>query len=94
MSTTVHTTDRAQRDTVIDLVHWFDTEYTSVHHALIMAAESNETSAKDPDVQKFPAVVGVLTESAARWRAIADRALEIGEKLGDTEQFVDANTQY
>lgn len=89
--TTIHTENGEQKQAVLDLVRWFDNEYTSLHHALVMAAESNETSAKDPDVEKFPAVVGVLTESAQRWRAIAARALELGENLGDLEKFDDLN---
>ena len=92
--TTIHTVDKAQAQAVLTLVHWFDNEVTSLHHALVTMAQHNESNALDTEVQKFPAVVATLTESAERWRAIAARALELSENLGDTEELDNRNTLY
>jgi hypothetical protein len=89
--TTINTENREQAQAVLDLVRWFDYESSSLHHALIMAAERNETDALDPEVQQIPAVVATLTESGQRWRAIAARSLELSENLGDLEQLDSRN---
>jgi hypothetical protein len=87
--TIVYTADSDQARAVLDLVRWFDNESTSLHHALVTMAQHNESDALDPEVQKYPAVVGHLTESAARWRAIAARVNDLSEKLGDVEALDD-----
>jgi hypothetical protein len=91
--TALNVADPAQRDAVLDLVRWFDHESTSLHHALIMAAERNEADALDPEVQQLPAVVQVLTESGQRWRAIAARTLELMDKLADVDELDDLNAR-
>ena len=95
MKTAIYAETSEQRDAVLELVHWFDNEYTSLYHALIKAAERNDADAQDPEVLAMPpAVSGHLMESGQRWRAIADRVLALGEKLGDTEELMDTNTQH
>ena len=95
MKTAIYAETSEQRDAVLELVHWFDNEYTSLYHALVMAAERNEADARDPEVLKMPpAGAGHLVESGQRWRAIADRVLALGEKLGDTEELMDLNAQH
>lgn len=85
---TIYTESREQTEAALAVIRWFDYEVSSLHHALVMAAERNETDAKDPEVLAMPpAVAGHLIESGQRWRAIADRALELSEKLGDVEQI-------
>lgn len=82
---TIYTESREQRDAVLELVRWFDNESSSLHHALIMAAERNEADALDPEVQKIPVVVATLTQSGQRWREIAAHVLVLTEKIGDPE---------
>ena len=88
---TIRVNTPEQGHTVLELVRWFDYESSSLHHALIMAAERNEADALDPEAQKFPAVVATLNESGQRWRAIAARVLEIDEKLGGDVPLDDLN---
>jgi hypothetical protein len=83
--TTLIVKDQDQGQGIAELVRWFDYESSSLHHALIMAAERNEADALDAEVQQFPPVVATLTESAQRWRAIAARVLELAEKVGDPD---------
>lgn len=95
----LYTESREQRDAVLAVVRWFDEENTSVHHALIMAAERNEESARDPEVLRYGvpegepipeghtnAITQLLIESAARWRAIAAQIAPLSEHLGDVER--------
>lgn len=83
----LHVKDQAQAYGIEGLVRWFDNNSSSVHHALIMAAERNESDAEDPEVQKFPAVVETLIQSAKRWRMHADEVLIHADKIGDPDDI-------
>jgi len=43
--TQLNVTDRPQADAILELIRWFDNNSSSVHHALVMAAERNTEDA-------------------------------------------------
>lgn len=89
MTRAVYTTDVAQAHGILALVRWFDVEASSLHHALVMAAEHNEADARQVD-ESHPAIAWVLRESAQSWRTHAKQVLDLHEGLGDVEDL-DAN---
>jgi hypothetical protein len=85
----IHTESPAQEQAVLDLVRWFDNESSSLHHALVMAAEHNEADARQVD-ETYPVVAQVLRESASRWLTHAQKVLDLTADLGDT-RAIDEN---
>jgi hypothetical protein len=83
---TITVASKEQGRIVGDLVRWFDYESSSLHHALIMAAERNESDAAEV-AEAHPAVAEVLRQSGASWRKHAARVMELSEALGDTDEI-------
>jgi len=80
--------DQAQGDAILELVRWFDNCSTSLHHALIMAAERNEADVADIEAHA-PLAASILRESATSWRKHATEVLDLVEKLGEDIHEVD-----
>lgn len=86
--TSLTVVDRAQGDAILELIRWFDNQSSSLHHALVMAAERNTEDAASVEAEA-PAVARVLRESAESWRKHATEVLTLTEKLGERIGEVD-----
>lgn len=64
-----------------EMLAWIENNGTSVHQALIMAAESNEEDARRFAGSDQDAVAKLMTESGASWRK---RAAEFQERYENT----------
>jgi len=92
--TQLNVTDRPQADAILELIRWFDNNSSSVHHALVMAAERNTEDAASVEAEA-PHVARVLRESAESWRKHATDVLALTEKLGEhIGEVDDLNIRY
>jgi hypothetical protein len=77
-----------QRDAILELVRWFDNNSSSLHHALIMAAQRNEQDASTMQ-DEAPWASQMLRESSQSWRQHATNVLALTDKLGERIGEVD-----
>lgn len=70
-----------QKRAAFAMLLWIDNNWTSVHHALIMAAEHNERDAAMCEASDQAAVAEVLRQSSKSWRKHAEKVLELAEAL-------------
>jgi hypothetical protein len=70
-----------QRDAAYAMLLWIDNQWTSVHQALVMAAEHNERDAAMCEAGDQEAVAQVLRQSGMAWRRHADELTKLAEAL-------------
>lgn len=78
---------RQAKDAAYDMLVWIESNGTSVHQALVMAAESNEEDARRFAGGDQDAISKLMKESGQAWRKRAAEFQERYEKTADPDDL-------